>query len=119
MAYRSIVLSGKKIESYYLDRPLTIPGLWKLERKHFRVALPDGRFVKLNKFENRLSAKDLKFYCWKLKPMHVYFSVLNWLFPERVGKKYKARYCVPLNGEYVVDVDSLFCPNFWNKCSKR
>jgi hypothetical protein len=38
--------------------------------------------------------------------MHVYFSVLNWLFPERVGKKYKARYCLPLNGEYVVDVDS-------------
>ena len=38
--------------------------------------------------------------------MHVYFSVLNWLFPERVGKKYKARYCVPLNGEYVIDVDA-------------
>jgi len=31
---------------------------------------------------------------------------LNWLFPERVGKKYKAKYCVPLNGEYVVDIDS-------------
>jgi hypothetical protein len=68
--------------------------------------LGDGRFVKLNKFENRLSMRDLKFYYWKLKPLHVYFSVLNWLFPERVGKKYKARYCVPLNGEYVVDVDS-------------
>jgi len=38
--------------------------------------------------------------------MHVYFSVLNWLFPERVGKKYKARYCVPLNGEYVIDIDA-------------
>jgi DNA primase catalytic subunit len=32
--------------------------------------------------------------------------VLNWLFPERVGKKYKARYCIPLNGEYVIDIDS-------------
>jgi hypothetical protein len=38
--------------------------------------------------------------------MHVHFSVLNWLFPERVGKKYKAEYCVPLNGEYVIDVES-------------
>ena len=35
-----------------------------------------------------------------------YFSVLNWLFPERVGKKYKGNYAVPLNGEYVIDVDS-------------
>jgi DNA primase catalytic subunit len=68
--------------------------------------LRDGKFVKLNKFENRLSAKDLKFFCWKLKPWHAYFSVLNWLFPERVGKKYKAKYCIPLNGEYVIDVDS-------------
>ena len=83
-----------------------MPSLWNLSRKHFRVKLCEGRFVKLNKFENRLSEKDLRFYCWKLKPLHVYFSVLNWLFPERVGKKYKAKYCVPLNGEYVVDVDS-------------
>lgn len=83
-----------------------MPRLWKLSRKHFRVKLGDGRFIKLNKFANRISIKDLLFYCWKLKPLHVYFSVLNWLFPERVGKKYKARYCLPLNGEYVVDVDS-------------
>jgi DNA primase catalytic subunit len=68
--------------------------------------LCDGKFVKFNKFENRLNVHDLKFHCWKLKPLHVYFSVLNWLFPERVGKKYKARYCVPLNGEFVIDVDS-------------
>lgn len=68
--------------------------------------LREGRFVKLNHFSNRLNEKDLRFYCWKLAPTHVYFSVLNWLFPERVGKKYKARYCVPLNGEYAIDVDA-------------
>lgn len=89
-----------------MDVPLILPTFWNLSRKHFRVKLCDGKFVKLNKFENRLNAHDLKFHCWKLKPIHVYFSVLNWLFPERVGKKYKARYCVPLNGEYVIDVDA-------------
>jgi DNA primase catalytic subunit len=94
-----------------MDYPLQIPKAWNLSRKHFRVSLGEGRFVKLNRFENRLnSSRDLKFYCWKLKPQHVYFSVLNWLFPERVGKKYKARYCVPLNGEYVIDVDSYLVP---------
>jgi DNA primase catalytic subunit len=74
--------------------------------------LREGRFVKLNHFRNRLNIKDLRFYCWKLKPLHVYFSVLNWLFPEQVGRKYKARYCGPLNGEYVVDVDSYM---MWQK----
>ena len=64
--------------------------------------LRDGRFVKLNHFQNRLFGKDLKYYCWKLKIIHFYFSVLNRLFPERIGKKDKARYCVPVNGQYVV-----------------
>ena len=42
--------------------------------------------------------------------MHVYFSVLNWLFPERVGKKYRARYDVPLKSEYVIDVGAYLIP---------
>jgi DNA primase catalytic subunit len=32
------------------------------------------------------------------------------LLPERVGKKYKAKYAVPIGGEYVFDVDSY---NVW------
>jgi hypothetical protein len=32
-------------------------------------------------------------------------SVLDWLFPERVGTKHKANYAFPIGGEYVVDVD--------------
>ncbi len=101
-----VVLSQGEIGAFYLDRSLKVPSFWNLGRKHFRAVLCDGRFFKLNHFENRLNEKALRFYCYKLKPMHVYFSVLNWLFPERVSKKCRARYCVPLNGEYVIDVDS-------------
>jgi DNA primase catalytic subunit len=100
------LLSPVQIEKVYLDFPLQIPKLWNLSRKHFRIVTLNGRHIKLNKFENRINLKELKYYCYKLKPAHVYFSVLDWLFPERVSKKYKARYCVPLNGNYVVDVDS-------------
>jgi len=53
-----------------------------------------------------LSLGELRDLCVKLAPLHVYFSVLDWLFPERVGKKYMAKYAVPVGGEYVVDVDS-------------
>jgi hypothetical protein len=121
----SFALSPKQLEKEYLDTPLQIPDFWNLSRKHFRLELFDGRHLKLNKLENRINAKELKFYCWKFKPAHVYFSVLDWLLPERVGKKYKARYCVPLNGNYVVDVDShmmLFKHEHkldpeWNVCS--
>ena len=100
------MLSSRMIRKAYVDSSLEIPSIWNLSRKHIRLQTMDKRFIKLNKFENRINQKELKYYCHKLKPIHVYFSVLNWLFPERVGKKYKARYCIPLNGEYVVDVDS-------------
>lgn len=70
-----------------------------------RIEILNHRFVKLNKFENRLNFRELKEYCIKLSPLHVYMSVLNWLFPERVCKKYKGKYAVPIGGEYVIDID--------------
>lgn len=39
--------------------------LWDLSKKHFHVSPHDGRFVKLNRFENRLNARDLQFYIRK------------------------------------------------------
>ena len=90
-----------------------------------RLKTLDNKFVKLNKFENRINAKELRDYCVHISPVHVYFSVLNWLFPERVGKKYKGNCAVPIgNGEYVVDIDSYLFHRWhkhrfskvWNVC---
>jgi len=94
------------IRRFYANAGINVPGLWKFSSKHFRVETVDGKFVKLNRFRSRLSLRELRDLCVKLAPLHVYFSVLDWLFPERVGKKYKAKYAVPVGGEYVVDVDS-------------
>ena len=71
-----------QIQAYYLAYSLRVPGYWALGRRHVRVELKGGGFVKLNHFKDHLSERDLKCYCWKLKPWHVHFSVLNWLFPE-------------------------------------
>jgi DNA primase catalytic subunit len=100
------MLEPWRISRFYSNSKLEVPTMWNLSRKHFRVQTLDGRFIKLNKFRNRLNERELKDFCIKFSPLHVYFSVLNWLFPERVGKKYKGNYAVPLNGEYVIDVDS-------------
>lgn len=94
------------ISRFYSNSKVEVPRIWNLSRKHFRIQALNGRFIKLNKFRNRLNGRELRGFCIKFSPLHVYFSVLNWLFPERVGKKYKAKYAVPLDGEYVVDVDS-------------
>jgi DNA primase catalytic subunit len=100
------MLKPWRISRFYSNSKLEVPKIWNLSRKHFRMQTSNGRFIKLNKFRNRLNERELRDFCIKFSPLHVYFSVLNWLFPERVGKKYKAMYAVPLDGEYVVDVDS-------------
>jgi DNA primase catalytic subunit len=118
-------LTLEQIQKAYLDTPLQVPKQWNLSRKHIRV-VANGSYLKLNTIENRINENELRFYCYKLRPTHVYFSVLNWLFPERVGRKYKAKYCIPLNGEYVVDIDSYLAhfPHIhrynkeWNICER-
>jgi DNA primase catalytic subunit len=33
-------------------------------------------------------------------------SVLNWLFPDRVGEKQRAKHAYPISGEYLVDINA-------------
>jgi DNA primase catalytic subunit len=95
-----LIISGFYIKSF------SIPDCWRICRKHFRAVSSNGRFVKLNKFRSRLNMGRLRDICVKIKPIHLYFSVLDWLFPDRVGEKSKAKHAFPIGGEYVVDVDS-------------
>lgn len=109
------MLDSWKTSCFYVNSALKVPRVWNLSRKHVRVQTSDGRFVKLNKFENRVNAKELRGHCVRLSPVHVYMSVLDWLFPERVGKKYKGNYAVPFgNGEFVVDIDSYLTHRWHN-----
>ena len=101
-----IMLEPWRVSRFYINSKLEVPKIWNLSRKHVRIQASNGRFVKINKFRNRLNDRELRDFCIKCSPLHVYFSVLNWLFPERVGKKYKGNYAVPIGGEYVIDVDS-------------
>jgi len=104
-----------QISSFYINTKLQVPKLWNLSRKHVRIKILDGRFVKLNKFRSRFNSRKLQDYCVTFSPLHVYFSVLDWLFPERVGKKYKGNYAVPFgSGEYVIDIDA-YIAHRWHK----
>ena len=69
------------------------PWIWS---KHYRIETIDHRFVKLNRFRNRLNFESLSRYCQGYVPLHVYMSALNWLMPERVGLKDKASGAYPV-----------------------
>jgi DNA primase catalytic subunit len=91
---------------YYQSRwTLSDHGLWKFPRKHFRAELSDGAFLKLNRRRARLDGKDLQRIASDLAPKHLFMSVLDYLFPERVSDKRRLD-SYPVGGELVVDIDS-------------
>jgi hypothetical protein len=95
------------IKEFYSRAPFDEFGLWKFSRKHFRIELFNHRFLKLNNGSSRarLGIKDLRFLGSKYVPLHLYMSVLHYLFPERVSSKRNTN-SYPMGGEFVVDVDS-------------
>jgi len=95
---RQVYLRGFK-ETVVLDE---WPGVW---RKQFKIRTLEGRFIKLNRLRNRLNLRSLLGLCVRYTPLHLYMSALNWLMPERVGRKSRANGAFPVGGEYVVDID--------------
>ena len=103
------MLDTERIRNFYRNgfKEAPIHRMWpQLWNKHFRIESRVGYFIKLNKIPERLNFRSIKRLCGRYATPHLYMSVLNWLMPERVGEKSKARYAYPIGGEYVVDVDS-------------
>jgi hypothetical protein len=104
------VLEASQIRKFYLqsfhaqDWHQQWKGLWC---KQFKIKLHNGKFLTLNKLKSRLKFRSLKQYLIKFTPLHVYQSVLTWLNPNHISNKSKIRSALPLNSEYVVDVNTF------------
>jgi hypothetical protein len=59
------LLFPTRVRRFYELHPLAVPSFRSLSRKHFRLRVEGGRFVKLNHFENRLTAQNMRFCCVK------------------------------------------------------
>ena len=69
------------------------PGIW---RKQFKIRTREGQFLKLNKLRSRLNYMNLLDFCVRYTPLNLYMSALNWLMPERVGRKGRANGAFPV-----------------------
>ena len=79
---------------------------WRYNRKHYRLETLSNHWVKLNKREDRINAKELQDYLARYVPRHAYMSVLDYLRPQYVGTRKKTINALPMGGAFVVDVDS-------------
>ena len=64
-------LTVHAIRRAYQRLPL-IEDSWRFSRKHFRIELLNGVFVKLNRFENRINSQELRRYLYKYAPRHAF-----------------------------------------------
>ncbi len=78
------MLTPSQMAIAYMDSTLNVPKLWNLSRKHFRFKTFDKKNHQTQPDSQPAYERDLKFYCWKFRPVHGYLSVLDRLFPERV-----------------------------------
>jgi hypothetical protein len=103
------VLTSNQIRQYYYqgfkEEPVHRQWRW-LWNKHFKIRAQDGNFYKLNKLRPRLNFQVLKRLCIHYTPRSVYMSVLNYLMPERVGRKKYLKWAYPFSGSYCIDIDS-------------
>jgi len=86
------------------------PYVW---RKQYKIRTREGHFMKLNRLRNRLNFRSLLGFSVRYTPLNLYMSVLNWLMPERVGRKNTANRALPFSGEYVVDIDNPSLMRSW------
>ncbi len=90
---------------------MRIPPLWNLKRKHIRLQLRNGAWVKSGRFYRGIDGRALRRLCVRLAPVKLYMSVLDFLHPEIVGSKCKLCHSNPaFPGEFVLDIDSPDTP---------
>ena len=98
-------MAPNDVKAYYQSADLDLRSWMEPRRKHYRIEIENGRFLKLNKFRNRIRPEKLRRLLVKYAPVHAYMSVLSWLFPERVASRQKANRAYPLNGTFLLDID--------------
>jgi DNA primase catalytic subunit len=93
------------IRSYYQDNLPDLSSLTDLTRRHFRILLPSGTFLKV---QDRIrDGATLQQWLVRYRPSDVYYSTSCWLSPENIGSREKTPLSanIFLSSEIVFDID--------------
>jgi hypothetical protein len=76
-----------RLRDFYERNPPDLRFITEINRRHFRLLLPNGRFFKVK--DAIRSAKDLQRWLVKLQPSDVYYSTATYLDPTSVATRPK------------------------------
>ena len=90
------------IRSFYQHHPPDLSSLTDLTRRHFRILLPSGTFLKV---QDRIrDSATLQQWLVRYRPSDVYYSTSCWLSPENIGRREKT----PLSANIFLSSDIVF-----------
>jgi DNA primase catalytic subunit len=78
---------ARKLAHFYSINPPDLSVITNINKRHFRLLLPNGRFFKLK--DTIRSARDLQDWLVKLAPLDVYYSTSTYLNPTGVASRPK------------------------------
>ena len=90
------------IRSFYQHNLPDLSSLTDLTRRHFRILLPGGTFLKV---QDRIrDSATLQQWLVRYRPSDVYYSTSCWLSPETIGRREKT----PLSANIFLSSDIVF-----------
>lgn len=78
-----------ELRQFYLDNPPDLSAITDINRRHFRMVLPSGRFLKIKDVIR--TTDDLQKWLQRLAPLHVYYTTATWLNPVILSPRPKER----------------------------
>jgi DNA primase catalytic subunit len=79
----------KELEEFYANNLPDVSTITDLNKRHFRMVLPSGRFLKIPDIIR--NQYDLQKWLLRLKPIDVYYSTSTWLNPTEIKPRPKKR----------------------------
>lgn len=95
-----------ELRQFYLDHPPDISMITDLNRRHFRMVLPNGRFLKIKDVIR--NTDDLQKWLQRLAPLHVYYTTGTWLNPVILSPRPKERGSGFLDSGIILSHDIAF-----------
>ena len=95
-----------ELRQFYLDHPPDISMITDLNRRHFRMVLPNGRFLKIKDVIR--NTDDLQKWLQRLVPLHVYYTTGTWLNPVILSPRPKERGSGFLDSGIILSHDIAF-----------
>ncbi|MEW6069682.1 MAG: hypothetical protein AB1485_03615 [Candidatus Thermoplasmatota archaeon] len=106
-----------ELREFYRRNPPNVKAITDLKRRHFRMVLPNGQFLKIPDIIRE--ERTLQNWLIRLGPLDVYYSTACWLDPSSIKRRPKERGARFLDSGILLYHDIMFDIDFSPLCLRN